>query len=131
MTSAQNLTKQAVNRWLDFEVELWTSKLCCKHYTYHVIMWQIIWWPLLWELNVAGTILKNQKARVMPYDRTTLNRRRIWVVPVKNRGEHEIFADFLRTASYKNSYHLSNMNNHYSNIINSIRKRRYWNAGSW
>ena len=51
-------------------------------------------------------------------DRTTLIRRRI-------RGEHGIFADFLRTAGDKHGFHLSNMNNHHPNIMNSIRKRRY------
>ena len=45
-----------------------------------------------------------------------------WVVPVKNCGKHELFADFLRTAGFKQTYHLSNMNNHYPNIINLIRK---------
>ena len=45
--------------------------------------------------------------------------------PSKNRGEHEIFADFLRTAGDKHGFHLSNMNNHPPNIINSVRKRRY------
>ena len=61
-------------------------------------------------------------------DRTTLIRRRIDVmveVPVKNRSEHGIFADFLRTAGDKHGFHLSNMNNHHPNIMNSIRKRRY------
>ena len=61
-------------------------------------------------------------------DRTTLIRRRIDVMvgsPSKNRGEHEIFADFLRTAGDKHGYHLSSMNNHHPNIINSITKHRY------
>ena len=45
--------------------------------------------------------------------------------PVKNLGEHGIFADFLRTAGDKHGFHPSNMNNHLPNIMNSIRKRRY------
>ena len=45
-------------------------------------------------------------------------------IPIKNRGEHEIFADFLRIAGDKHVYHQSNMNNH-PNIINSIRKHLY------
>ena len=45
--------------------------------------------------------------------------------PSKNRGEYEIFEDFLRTAGDKHGYYISNMNNHHPNIINSIRKRRY------
>ena len=44
--------------------------------------------------------------------------------PSKNRGEHQIFADLLRTADDKHGYHLSNMNNHHPNIINLIRKHR-------
>ena len=44
-----------------------------------------------------------------------------WVVPVKNRGEHEIFANFLRTAGDKHGFQLSNMNNHHPKIMNSIR----------
>ena len=48
-----------------------------------------------------------------------------WVVPVKDSGEHEIFADFLRSAGDKHGYHLSYMKNHHPGMINLIRQRWY------
>ena len=49
---------------------------------------------------------------------------------MKNHGEDELFADFLRTAGDKHGYHQYNMNNHHPKVIDSIGKHLYGNTSS-